>query len=207
MTRITVALDVDGVVSPVVDPEDPLHHERQTGWSFTSLEGVMLGSVVGDPVIQTLFDLGCAGVVERGGSDGRDTAAASGIEVLWHTSWWREAPESLAPALGLSALSGGIEKMFATEDEYLGKSHATWSSNWWKLAVVERWLREHPITPAGEHDLLIWVDDEIDKAVRSGEIPPQLLGDPRLVTISPALHVGLNADELALLRSLTLLDP
>jgi hypothetical protein len=200
---ITVALDVDGVICPVLDPRDSLRHERETGWSFTALPAVMFGSVVAKPIVQTLFDLGVASAGSEGGSEGAVARSSSaGIEVLWHTSWWVDAPESLAPALGLTHLSGSEEKLFATKDEFLGKA-PTSSSTWWKLAAVQRWLDEHPISASDHHDLLIWIDDDINDAVRSGEISTQLQRDPRLAMISPSIHIGINPAELALLRQLT----
>jgi hypothetical protein len=125
VTRITVAIDVDGVICPLVDSLDPLRHERETGWAYTALPTVMFGSVIADPVVQTLFDLGGASAGGRDGSDG-DAEGCDEVpmQVLWHTSWWLEAPESLAPALGLTHLAGGPERMFATDDEYHGRTTA-----------------------------------------------------------------------------------
>lgn len=96
--------------------------------------------------------------------------------------------------------------MFASRAEYLEKPSTVSTSRWSKLAAVQRWLHEHPISAAGDHELLIWIDDDIGNSIRSGEIPAQLRSDPRLVMISPAIHTGINPDELALLRKLTRLS-
>jgi len=194
VTRITVAIDVDGVVSPMVDPRDPLFHEVETGQAFRTLPA-MLDAVVAEPIVQLLLEL-------SGGESGdeapqRDLAA----EVLWHTSWWLKAPEALAPALGLPGLTGGIERMFATRDEMLGRTGRP-ASEWWKLTAVERWLREHPVVD-GRHELLVWIDDDLDSAITRGEISADLVDDPRLVMISPPLRAGMGPGELTLLRSLT----
>ena len=117
-THVTVATDVDGVVSPLVDSRDPLRHERVTGWPFRTLpRQVMARALVAEPVIQTLLEL------TEGPTGKRD-----GVTVRWHTSWHLEAPEVLAPALGIAGLTGGAERLFASE--------AVWratTDRWWKL--------------------------------------------------------------------------
>lgn len=197
---VTVAIDVDGVVCPFVDPLDPRHHERETGWAYTSYSRGSLEAIAADPLVQTLFELGDSGGGNRGGAS---EGAPAAVAVLWHTSRWLDASERLAPSLGLPGLSGGAERMFATKDEFLGLTGAAKPSRWWKLVAIERWLHEHPVGAAGEHELLVWIDDDIADAVRSGEIPAELQNDPRLVMISPAIHTGMNPRELALLRLLT----
>lgn len=190
-THVTVAIDVDGVVSPFVDPLDPQRHERVTGWSFRSLpRRVMSRALVAEPIIQTLCEL-------TGGEKGR----RDGVTVRWHTSWHLEASEVLAPALGLLGMTGGTEQLFATEEVW----RAT-TDRWWKLEAVKHWLHEHPVAADGSHELLVWIDDDINDALASGEIGDDLVGDPRLVMISPGIHTGINPAELAQLRSLAALD-
>jgi len=197
---VTVAIDVDGVLCPFVDPLDALRHERETGWKYSHLPRVKDGVTVADPLVQTLSELVVAGAEGQGGNEVRDQVPR---RVFWHSSWWLSAAELLAPALGLSGMSGGVERMFATEAELLGKPSSITSARWWKLAAIERWLHEHSITSAGEHELLIWIDDDINDAIASGEISTELQNDPRLVMISPGIHIGINPEELALLRGLT----
>lgn len=184
---ITVALDVDGVLLPLVDSDDASRHERETGWSFTQLEGQLPLTVAAAEVLSTIRQL----VSEE---------APIPTTVLWHTSWRYEASRSLAPTLDLPGLTGGEETQFATTLEYRN------SSNWWKLAAVERWLREHPVQPDGTFDRLIWIDDDAADSIRSGEISRSLLEDDRLVIITPSIHNGIEPGELALLRRLTGLD-
>ncbi|ROR76105.1 hypothetical protein SAMN06295974_3747 [Plantibacter flavus] len=192
--RVTVALDVDGVLCPMVDPDDPHLHERETGWEYSSPAGLP-SCVIATPVVQTLLELGGEGVGHA--SRGRRAKASSNVEVLWHSSWRLEASQGLAPALGAGHLTGGADRMFATVHEYRDRG-----ATWWKLVAIERWLQKNPATQAGPNPLLIWIDDDINAAVRSGEIAPELLRDPRVALISPATNIGINAVELALLRSL-----
>lgn len=156
----------------------------------------MSKALVAEPIAQALLQLSSP----RAGDEPIAT-------VLWHTSWWLNAPEELAPALGLPGMTGGLERMFATEDEYLGRVKETWAdSRWWKLRAVERWLDEHQVDDTGEHELLIWIDDDIAYAIEKGEIGEDLQRDPRLVMISPDTHIGIEPGELALLRALTGLE-
>ena len=124
VTAITIALDVDGVIVPFVDPRQPLHHEEVTGWSYTDVDaGEPTLSPVADPVVQLLFDLedrcalraGGGGVEADRGVEAGSTAAGVPVRVLWHSSWRSAAPRDLAPALGLTQLAGGIERQFATD--------------------------------------------------------------------------------------------
>lgn len=199
-THVTVAIDIDGVLAPLVDWErDPKLHEIATGWPFRSLQEVMLRTVVAEPVVQTLLELDAPGACSA--------ADAPSVRVLWHSSWWLQAAEELAPALGLAHLTGGLETMFATEDEYLGRSTGAWADDsWWKLRAVQRWLRDHPVDADGSHELLIWIDDDIAYSLEKGEISEGLTSDPRLVMVSPNTRTGIEPGELALLRALTRLD-
>lgn len=190
-THVTVAIDVDGVVSPLVDPLDPQRHERATGWSFRALPRQMMSrALVAEPIIQTLCEL-------TGNAHGhRDR-----VTVRWHTSWHLDAPEVLAPALGIPGMTGGSEQLFASD--------AVWratTDRWWKLEAVKHWLRDHPVDDDGSHELLVWIDDDIAYSISKGEIGEGLRRDPRLVMISPNTHIGIEPGELALMRSLTRLD-
>lgn len=188
ITHITVALDVDGVIAPLVDPEDADRAARETGWSFSPIPGLGDELIAADPVVATLRAL-----------DAMSSSSAP-LTMLWHTSWWLEASRNLAPALELPAMTGRLERMFATETE------RRTGYPWWKLTAIERWLVEHPVRANGDHELLIWVDDDIEYAVRRREISLSMQRDPRLIRISPATHKGIEPGELALLRSLTGLD-
>lgn len=192
--KLTVALDVDGVVCPVMHPDDLQKVEARTGWGHAVLPHPVDRFVIADPVWRTLVELDAACAVSGAGA-----VEGTELSVLWHTSWWREAEEVLAPALGLASLSKNA--MFATDEEHDG-GHSS-LGHWWKLVAVKRWLDEH----RGTDDLLIWVDDDIDHAVKSGEIDEALISDPHLALISPTTYRGLNAAELARLRALTGLRP
>lgn len=191
---VTVALDVDGVVCPVVHPDDVAKVEARTGWAYPALPHPVDRLVTAEPVRRTLVELEAASRGERSGSEEGPV-----LSLKWHTSWWRDAEALLAPALGLTSLAQNA--MFATDaehdDGYSSLGH------WWKLTAVHRWLDEHQ----DGDDLLVWVDDDIDYAIRSGEISAALVNHPRLAMISPATHRGINHLELARLRELTGLDP
>lgn len=74
------------------------------------------------------------------------TAARPGVTIVWLTTWEEQAPQELAPALGIHGQSWEV---------LTGDQHAWQGRNWWKLGAI----RDH----VGEHqpDLAIWIDDDI----------------------------------------------
>lgn len=169
---VTIALDVDGVVSPVtpVSNNRPAMSEHDLGCSYTYLPDIMTGALVSDDVVATLQRL----------------HQKPEVTITWHTSWWDSASEDLAPALNLPSFS-----MFATDEEY-----ADSSGKWWKLAAVERWLRQ-----ARPNETLIWIDDDIAEAKSLRDIPDWVLSDPRLITVSPSIRRGLTTGDLNFITS------
>ncbi|WP_181273571.1 HAD domain-containing protein [Brevibacterium oceani] len=114
---------------------------------------------------------------------------AAGAEVLWHTTWRSPYTDDLERTLSLPRFGH-----LASEDEFLRPDPPR---SWWKLAAVERWLRDAP-----DDARLVWIDDDIDDAIVAGEVAGQTLRDPRLRIISPDSGAGLTAVEIDLVSSL-----
>lgn len=185
---ITVAFDVDGVISAVA-PYDALRPEKdaEPEWRYLVTQqtspGGMPASLVAEPVVQLLHDL----------------IGAGHVDVRFHSSWWLEAADALCPALGLPRI-----EVLGTEEEFSGEARhmndpVTGSPKWWKLAVVERWLADR----VNEHGLLVWVEDEIEHGIESGEIGDELMSHSRLIMIATDTFSGLTSREVAVIRAIT----
>lgn len=115
----------------------------------------------------------------------------TGASVAWHSTWRGAYTDELARVLSLEGIS-----TFASDEEFL---HPTPEHSWWKLAAVDRWLRQRP---ADSDERLIWIDDDINDAIVAGEIAGEILADRRLQIISPDLSTGLTEVEIDFISSL-----
>ena len=115
-----------------------------------------------------------------------------GAVVSWHSTWRPPYTDDLARTVYLPDFP-----VFATEDEFLCPEPD--ERAWWKLSAIKRWLRDHPDAQTAQ---LIWIDDDIDDAIREGEISPELLDDPRLKIISPTPDTGLTAENITTVTEL-----
>lgn len=106
-----------------------------------------------------------------------------GARVMWHSTWRPPYTDELAEMLNLPSF-----EVFASDEEFL---RPTPPERWWKLAAVERWLRE-----STSEDRLIWIDDDIDYGISTGEITPSILEDPRLTILSPDTEIGLSQEQI-----------
>lgn len=165
-SKTTIALDVDGVLSPVTGMNTGLPDKAYPGWEYTVLGAKCFGAVVGLPVVALLREL-----LEKG------------TTIKWHTSW-RENAEYIGEDLGLPHFD-----QFATEEVYRGVGLPR--KKWWKLAGVEAWAGQ-----AADDERLIWLDDDIFDAALNGEIPSEILEDPRITIISPHTYWGLSSSDL-----------
>lgn len=171
---LTVALDVDGVLSPVCDPAPGVLTPEppcSIPGPYHAIPGPAGAFLVHDNVRATLQRL----------------AAHPGVHLTWHTSWREEADAVFREPLGLPSLP-----QFATTEEWLS------TGPWWKLQAVTRWLDETEGTPRR----LVWIDDDILDAINTGEVSAKLLHHPRLTILSPALRVGLTRTHLHYLSRL-----
>ncbi len=224
-----MALDVDGVLFPLIDPRDPQVPAEKTGWEYLTVEnGVYPHAQVAEPVLQTLYEMGAGSGVRTRTSGSRSLWRAllltvrrrftrlrgcleapprSDVTILWHTSHGADAPRLIAPALGCDRLMSPASVFPSARTDLAGSrptsgiSSTSPQSGWWKLDAVRAWLDSHPL----DNDLvdrLIWIDDDIEYAMRTGEIDEELLSDPRLIMISPDHRIGISPLELSTLRSL-----
>lgn len=107
-----VALDVDGVLAPLEDPDmGPPACWPPEDWQRATDRG-NFGLAVARPVVAFL-----KAIHEQGRA-----------EVVWHTSWMERAPQWLAPDLGLPEWP-----VLATREEHR-------SGGWWKASSIERLL-------------------------------------------------------------------
>jgi hypothetical protein len=100
---------------------------------------------------------------------------AGGVRGHWLTSWGRDAADHLAPAVGFTG-AADWPVLAAVDTE-------TRADAWWKADAVADHLA------ASDADLVVCVDDDIADWHRHAA--PSLAGDPRLVTLSPAVDRGL----------------
>lgn len=116
MTRLPlIALDVDGVVCPLVDPMAGMPTVwPKPAWTQTT-DGETHGVAAATPVLAFFTRLHEAGRAD----------------IAWHTSWRDRAPRHLAPALGLPAWP-----VLATQEEYIS------ATGWWKTRAIERMLAQ-----------------------------------------------------------------
>lgn len=119
LKNLTIALDVDGVLSPVAPVGSGQPENAFDGWVYRELSSRNFGAVVGEDVI-ALFQ----------------TLVADGASIKWHTSWREAASTHLAPELGLPAF-----EQFVDADSY------RLTEGWWKLKAVEKWLADTEGTP------------------------------------------------------------
>lgn len=159
-----IALDVDGVVSPISGhshfPEPALLFWDVEDFCQAQSPG-SFGLYSAKPVLEFLREIH---------EEGR-------ANIKWHTSWRENAPKILGPDLNLP-------------DWPVFEDNGAWknSSGWWKLDPISALVK------SGEK--VIWVDDDINDAVVSGEISTSLIESPGLHIISPDVHVGLTKADL-----------
>lgn len=129
--KTKILFDVDGVFNALPYPSTDL--ELQTGWSN---ESFVVNEIMGY-MITTSSEL-----VDRVNA----IAALPNVEPMWLTTWCQDAPEQLAPKIGLNAQDWPV---LGTKSDVLGRSFM-----WWKFDEVkklaERW--DGPI---------IWIDDDM----------------------------------------------
>lgn len=95
------------------------------------------------------------------------------VEVRWLTSWEHDAAEVLAPAVGLPAFP-----------VHTAREHR--AAPWWKQAVVEQHLANHP-------GRVVWTDDQVRDEHRD-ELESSHPG--RSLVIAPAPRYGLTPEHL-----------
>lgn len=175
--RVIVALDIDGVVSPVRLPDQPRMPDLDGEWSFRSIPyDLGIETLVADPVLRLL----------------RDLHEADHVDVHWHTGWWTSAWK-LNTHLRMPRWP-----MFATEGEFLRDEYADDIPRFadWKTAAVLRGLRT-----LGPNDLLVWVDDEIEVFAERDGLAEELDRSHRLVMVQPQTHLGITCRELEVIRA------
>lgn len=163
ITELTIALDVDGTLSPVTGMGTGEPANKFDNWTYKVLSGRNFGAAVANDVVALL-----------------KTLARDGATIKWHTSWGDAAPNYLGPELDLPP--------FELFSPVVGSSTA----RWWKMEAVEEWIA----ATEGTDQRLVWIDDDIDDAVFSGEIPSELLQHPRVSMISPNVYWGLSPSDL-----------
>lgn len=111
-------------------------------------------------------------------------------EIVWLTTWGQNAPERLAPALGLDAFRhlGGIDDFYHdypdANDDLVSSSAGT---AWWK---AQRLLAD----ARGLECDVIWTDDDLRRHTKT-KIRPLLTG--RALMITPMQKPGLTAEHMA----------
>lgn len=111
---LTIALDVDGVVSPVTPAGSGTPENVFDGWNYRMLSSRNFGAAVSEEVIALL-----------------KTLMSDGAKIKWHTSWREAAVTHLSPELEVP-----IFEQFAESDA----PHST--GGWWKLEAVQQWLKD-----------------------------------------------------------------
>ncbi|PDQ34570.1 MAG: hypothetical protein B5766_10280 [Candidatus Lumbricidophila eiseniae] len=179
-SRVIVALDIDGSVSPLEMPNNrhPLK-ELEPDWGYRWMrwlpQSLGYGSLIAEPVVRLLQDL----------------QAAPHVDVRWHTGWWTQA-WALNSRLRLPRWP-----MLATEGEFLrGQNSTDIRQLDWKNAAIVRTLDN-----LGSHEQLIWVEDEIEYFAQRDHITDLLDHYPQLIAIQPEAQVGISSRELAVIRA------
>lgn len=187
-----LALDLDGVVSPV---------KGWTAWG-DDVSGYPHGEMIHVVAVSPLLNAALEGI-----------AARPEVTAGWLTSWSSRMRAGMnfpgadwPPVAELGTPSG---PGFFDEDAARRRAGEQWSDHrWWKWWGLRAWLAEHP-----EVTSVVWCDDDFDRPVWSddeGETPltfGQLdgreldrLGYRRLL-ISPATDTGLTPANLASIRA------
>lgn len=109
-------------------------------------------------------------------------AKTPGLGVYWLTTWCHEAPNFLAPALGIDGADWPV----------VGFEH--WQRarprSWWKLAAIQEHLD-------GFDGGVVWIDDDhgYDPAAKAW-----LAGQPQIAAIAPSSVVGITRAEAELIE-------
>lgn len=111
LKNLTIALDVDGALSPITGMGTGLPENTFDGWSYRVLSPRNFGASVADEVIAALKSL-----------------RAAGASIEWHTSWDDRAQSGLGPEVELPDLELFADRSGLPTD------------GWWKAAAVANWL-------------------------------------------------------------------
>ncbi|WP_084127019.1 hypothetical protein [Demequina sp. NBRC 110054] len=168
MARVLLLLDVDGVIAPQAMPGSHGDVWPAESWE-TAPVGGMLGVEYSTAMVEEL----------------RRLAWLPGVDGAWCTTWGRQAPKRLAPAIDL----GRGWPALAPGD---GENHFA-GPGWWKAARARE--------AVASHDAVVWIDDLIDSwraSLDDAALPgPESWPGGRLLAVSPASEVGLAPQELA----------
>lgn len=102
------------------------------------------------------------------------------VQIQWLTTWCmdpcnNDVQNQLEPALKLPPYPYHHAPVFPTR-------------GWWKLLVVQKLLTEHPWSQR-----FVWIDDDIKDGTAD-------LFDDRVLTISPASHIGVTRQHIELIK-------
>lgn len=172
---VVVAIDIDGVVSPVMLPEDlPALRERTPGLHWEARADESGESLVAREVLDLLADLG----------------AAEHVDARWNSSWWTSS------TAWNDAAGTAHWPMLASEDEYLGRRDDPLAPVDWKLMPVLRHVA------SDDPRRLVFVDDEMEFSLsRTNERDRRLiLSDRRVVLVETRTETGLLPHQIRRLR-------
>lgn len=114
LENLTIALDVDGVLSPITEAGSGTPENAFPDFEYRILSSKNFGAAVAEEVIATI-----------------QTLINDGVNVQWHTSWREMANECLAPELGFAPLDS-----FTDDETFRNKQ------GWWKLEAVKKWIAD-----------------------------------------------------------------
>ena len=158
--KVRIYIDVDGVINACQRPGFP-------DWGWESGEHVRVNGsgITYSPAFVSLLN---------------GIAARPGACVYWVTTWCYDAPQKLAPAIGLDGAEWPV----------VGYHHWTRAIGlpWWKhLAIVDHLEISDPFDGP-----VLWIDD--DHGVDPHAVA-WLRGQPRVQTIVPKTLVGVTRDQ------------
>ncbi len=158
--KARIYLDVDGVINAC-------NRSGLPEWGWTSGETIRVNGygITYSPDFVSLLNR---------------VAARKDVGVYWLTTWCYDAPQKLAPALGLDGLEWPV----------VGYHHWTRSIGlpWWKhLAIVDHLEISDPFDGP-----VLWIDD--DHGVDPGAVA-WLRGQRHVKTLAPKTLVGVTKDE------------
>ena len=157
----TLYLDVDGVLCPFSTG----YPVQNTGWSdWRTVQVGPYSMIYATELVDCLNSF----------------SNTPDVEIVWTTDWLSEAPELLAPAIGLHGENWAVLEASASrmEDIY----------PWWKMEEIEKHYFNTDVEEA------VWIDDNINYAPKISEW--KLRMGSKLHTINPNKNHGISVKHM-----------